>query len=165
MKATRSIRDAAFLLLIVFAVSTSPMAGEDDAYVLFTAPRGVEFSSWRAAMLDAGVALRHSFPPAGGIAVAGELRAGCASLLPAGTKMYAEPPEGEDAVFLTATAEGSLLWHAHRALVGVEPLATAEPLIFTNSAWRLDSPRCGFDKQRATTTATGSVARDRSFGA
>ncbi len=97
--------------------------GEKD-YVLLIAPAGLEFSKWRAQVAASAIVLRHTFPPAGAIALGSEVPPPdeLERLAPPGTKVFHDPPDGEEADRLTATLEGRMLWHAHRGLAGVERL-------------------------------------------
>jgi hypothetical protein len=103
--------------LVASADRSLAPSGEED-YLLLIPPSGLDFAIWAADVAAAGIVLRHSFPPAGAIALSSE----SSPFVPPGTKVFRDSPSGEDADLLTATVEGRMLWHAHRALTGVEPL-------------------------------------------
>lgn len=107
---------AALLLLV------SGAAAAQQGVLLLEAPQGCDFRQWREALEARGVVLRHAFPPAGGLVVPEDVESALPveALVPKDTQLFAFSPSGEHALRLQATQEGRLLWHAQRALMGLE---------------------------------------------
>ena len=109
-------------LLFAFVLFWASWVSAREPAILLAPPEDSDFRTWRAELRASGIVLRHAFPPAGGIAFEEETLeiAALELLTPPGTQVWRSSPEGEEAQPIRSTREGDLLWHAHRALLGLE---------------------------------------------
>ncbi len=114
--------------LAAFLLAVDARAFTPEPVLLLECPPGMTFTEWTANMASRGIHLNHAFPPVGGLLVLAPTQGLYATIadLPAGTLTFEESPSGKDADRLTATFEGRLLWHAQRALLGLEGPSAGE---------------------------------------
>ena len=112
------------VILFLFAFGTWGACPnkEESCVILLEAPTWMDFQAWRGEIESQGVQIRHAFPPVGGLVILDEtdLVEAVYMAAPTGTAVFEKSPEGIHADRIRSTDIGRVLWHAQRALLGLE---------------------------------------------